>query len=79
MHFVDASEFMHLWQSRVEIKHSVVHFDRITTFGTELPLRTGLICMYCVNVVSIHEFTQWNNVQFLPGTATFMKYVKVFP
>ena len=50
-----------MWQSRVEIEHySVAYFDRITVFEV-LNCRTSIkggahIC--CVNVISIHEFTQ---------------------
>ena len=50
-----------MWQSQVEIEHySVVYFDRITAFKV-LYRRTsvkGGADMRCVNVVSIHEFTQ---------------------
>ena len=42
-----------MWQSRVEIElHSVAHFDHITVFAN------GGAHMHCVNVSSIHEFTQ---------------------
>ena len=40
------SEKRHMWQSRVEIEHYfVVYFDCSVTHS------------YCVNMVSIHEFT----------------------
>ena len=51
----------YMWQSQVEIEHySVAYFDRITVFEV-LKCRTSVkggahIC--CVNVISIHEFTQ---------------------
>ena len=50
-----------MWQSQVEIEHySIVYFDRITVFKA-LYRRTSVkrgAGMHCVNVVSIHEFTQ---------------------
>ena len=50
-----------MWQSQVEIEHySVVYFDRITAFKV-LYRRTSIkggADMHCVNVVSIHKFTQ---------------------
>ena len=50
-----------MWQSQVEIQHySVVYFDPITAFEV-LYRRTsvkGGVDMRCVNVVSIHKFTQ---------------------
>ena len=42
-----------MWQSRVEVElYSVVYFDHITVFAK------GGAHMHCVNVSSIHEFTQ---------------------
>ena len=50
-----------MWQSQVEIQHySVVYFNCITAFEV-LYHRTSIKSgadMRCVNVVSIHEFTQ---------------------
>ena len=50
-----------MWQSQVEIQHySVVYFNCITAFEV-LYHRTSIkggADMRCVNVVSIHEFTQ---------------------
>ena len=50
-----------MWQSRVEIEHySVAYFQRITAFEA-LQRRTsvrGGAHKRCVNVSSIHEFTQ---------------------
>ena len=50
-----------MWQSQVEIEHYfVVYFDRITAFEV-LYRRTSIkggADMHCVNVVSIHKFTQ---------------------
>ena len=56
-----AQHVMQLWQSWVEIEHySVAYFDHITAFvallrGTSVK---GGTHMHCVNMVSIHEFTQ---------------------
>ena len=50
-----------MWQSRVEIEHySVVYFDLITAFEALLRRTSvkGGAHTCCVNVVSIHEFTQ---------------------
>ena len=53
--------YIYVWQSWVEIKHySVAYFDHVTALQV-LKRRTlvkGRAHMCCVNVVSIHEFTQ---------------------
>ena len=57
---IDTTE--NVWQSQVEIEHfpSRIPIALLCSkrSSVELLLRVGLIYMHCVNVVSIHEFTQ---------------------
>ena len=48
----------HVWQSRVEIEHLfLAYFDRINAQERKTSVKGGTH-MHCVNMSSIHEFTQ---------------------